>query len=365
MRGAWKWVERQLPFFVTVCRLFEQFVPLPVFMKENRSRMRGKRTPLVILAATALTCFAGLLILFTHLATSLDLQAQQEIWAATGRDLLMAMLLMQAGAVAVLVPGLSAGIFALERETESLDLLLLTPLTNANLVAGKILSAVGFLTLLIFCALPLAGVALIMGGVTPLQLLLGEAVLVATIFALGAISAYCSTWFLRTPPALMLAYTIGLTWVGLTPAVFLIMDRFSRVGDFLSLLMSAVLTIPFALLSAWFAARRLATAMQREPSRAFFITVTVVFLLFWFCITSLVPYAYLNATLANSNPEYLLMGNPFATIYILQGGGVLGIGDEFANNYPYLTILIQSLMGGIFFALTCNRLARMRAGGAG
>ena len=85
--------------------------------------------------------------------------------------------------VAFLAPASTAGAISLEREKQTLELLVATPITSLAIVLGKLLSALVYVWLLIAASIPLTAVVFVYGGVAPEDVLRGYVVLVVT--ALG------------------------------------------------------------------------------------------------------------------------------------------------------------------------------------
>ncbi|OTA40184.1 MAG: hypothetical protein A6D92_21950, partial [Symbiobacterium thermophilum] len=115
------------------------------------------------------------------------------------------------------VPGLSAGAIAGERERQTLDLLLVTRLTPAQVVVGKLLAATGFALLLMFASLPVFGLIFLFGGFSLYRLGLSALVYVVTVLLLGSVSLYFSALYRRTQTAVVAAYGVVTTWILLSP----------------------------------------------------------------------------------------------------------------------------------------------------
>ncbi len=241
--GAAGWARR----IGALRRLFAQFVPLPVFTKEMRSRFRGRRTPVLLFTVTTLICALVIGILCFNWPGTLAPTEMNVTLARLGQLLLALMLGAQILAAVLLVPAFTGSAFAGERQAQSLDLLLLTPLSNANLAAGKLLSAVGFLLFVQLCALPLAGIAFLLGGVSPGQLITGECIVLGTIFSLGAAGVYSSLLFRQSVASLVMAYVIGVAVVAFIPGLMLVGGEIGYEGT--QVYLSAIpIVIPLGLL---------------------------------------------------------------------------------------------------------------------
>ncbi len=121
--------------------------------------------------------------------------------------------------VIFLAPAATAGAISLEREKQTLDMLIATPITSMAIVLGKLLSALTYVFLLIVASVPLTAVVFVYGGVSPEDVLKGYAVLLATALGLGAFGLFCSSLVKRTQAATaisifgVLAVSIGSMFV--------------------------------------------------------------------------------------------------------------------------------------------------------
>ena len=72
---------------------------------------------------------------------------------------------VELGLICLLAPALTADLISGERERQTLDLLLVTPLSRRQIVIGKLVAALGSLLLLIVLALPIQALAVLIGGI--------------------------------------------------------------------------------------------------------------------------------------------------------------------------------------------------------
>jgi ABC-type transport system involved in multi-copper enzyme maturation permease subunit len=109
-------------------------------------------------------------------------------------------------AVALVVPGLVGPTVSGEREHRTLDLLLVTPLSPARIVAGKLVASMAFVLLLVVACLPLFMVTFVLGQVALPQILevLGFTVMVA--LSVGALSMMASVALRGVVPATVVSY---------------------------------------------------------------------------------------------------------------------------------------------------------------
>ena len=89
----------------------------------------------------------------------------------------------------------------LEREKQTLELLVTTPISSFAIVIGKLLSALFYVFLLIAASIPLMAVVFVFGGVGPEDIVRGYIVLIVTALGLGSFGLLCSSLVKRTTAA--------------------------------------------------------------------------------------------------------------------------------------------------------------------
>ncbi len=190
-------------------------------VKELRGRMRGRR------AFAIMTIYLLLLGGFALMAEKL-VEANYSTGfggqsafagAAIGQGIFAAVLMLMTLQVAFLAPSSTSGSISLEREKQTLELLIATPISSLAIVVGKLLSALVYVFLLIAASIPLMAVVFVYGGVGPEDVLRGYIVLVATALGLGSFGLLCSSIVKRTTAATavtifgVLAVTVGTVFV--------------------------------------------------------------------------------------------------------------------------------------------------------
>ena len=190
-------------------------------VKELRGRMRGRR------AFAILTIYLVLLGGFALMAERLfEANASRGFGgtsasasAQIGQGIFAALLMLMTLQVVFLAASATAGSISLEREKQTLELLIATPISSLAIVLGKLLSALVYVFLLIAASIPLMAVVFVYGGVGPEDVLRGYIVLVATALGLGSFGLLCSSLVKRTTAATaitifgVLAVTIGSIFV--------------------------------------------------------------------------------------------------------------------------------------------------------
>jgi ABC-type transport system involved in multi-copper enzyme maturation permease subunit len=192
-----------------------------VGVKELRGRMRGRRAFVVLtLYLVLLGVFAWMyeLILEQRYSASSGGTAAYAS-AAIGQELFAGLMMVVTLLVVLLAPAFTAGAISLEREKQTLDLLVTTPISSVSIVIGKLLSALTYVFILIAASVPMTAVVFVFGGVGPDDVIRGYIVLFATAFGLGAFGLFCSSLVKRTQAATVIttfgvmAITLGSIFV--------------------------------------------------------------------------------------------------------------------------------------------------------
>ena len=196
-----------------------------IMVKELRSRMRGRRAFIV------LTVYLGILALITYgvyVVVEPNAQGiavggfggfggQANASALIGQSIFTLLSIFQLILVSFIAPAFTAGQISLEREKQTLDLLISTPMRPSAIVIGKLAAALAFVVLMIVAAIPITAIVLMYGGASVEDIVRQQAVLLATALALGAIGLFYSALLKRTQAATVMTYitvlamTIGTT----------------------------------------------------------------------------------------------------------------------------------------------------------
>jgi len=100
--------------------------------------------------------------------------------------------LLQLGLVCLLAPVFAAGAISQEKDAETFNVLLTTPLTNAQIVLGSLAARMFFVVALLIAGLPIFGITMLFGGVTADQILLSFGIAACTAVMFGAVAILIS-----------------------------------------------------------------------------------------------------------------------------------------------------------------------------
>jgi ABC-type transport system involved in multi-copper enzyme maturation permease subunit len=207
-----------------------------IMVKELRSRMRGRR------AFVVLTVYLGLLALITYgvylvVAPNVrdagfgNLGGQANASAIIGQSIFSVLSIFQLILVCFIAPAFTAGQISLEREKQTLDLLVSTPLRPGAIVIGKLAAALAFVVLMIVAAIPITAIVLMYGGASVGDIVRQQVVLLSTALVLGAVGLFFSAWLKRTQAATVLTYIVMLALTLGTGMLFVFWTILAIQGD--------------------------------------------------------------------------------------------------------------------------------------
>lgn len=177
--------------------------PSPILIKEMRSTMRGKRTFIVI--TLFLIFLAGLNLLIYYTATqNMSIGSSSE----TGQMLFGFSSAIELLLLVTITPPLTASAIASERQQQTFDMLIATPLTPRQILSGKLLASMNYLFLLIFASLPINSIAFLFGGITASALLWWLGLTITVLLMLGCLGLLISTLVRSSGAATALTYII-------------------------------------------------------------------------------------------------------------------------------------------------------------
>ncbi len=347
---------------------------LPVLVKEMRTRMRGTRTPVLLFIATGITIGVALCILMPQWDQyTSDPTTLHRNLGDMGRNLFIGLMIIEAVLCALFAPALTAGAISAEREQQTLDLLLLTRLSPMNIIVGKLISSLSFILVILLCALPVAAISFLLGGVSPAQLWWSLLMILATVLNFGCMGVYASSRFQKTATAVTIAYGAGLLWLGTLPLFLFLLSIVEytsssngRDGSGVSfsyaavaVLVSVVLALIPATLFSILGAKVLRRPMARVSNIVLWLASAALLLV------TMLGLASLMKDFIASSWQYWFIGNPVVGMWIASNGP-----EEFLNSSTLptwiqywhlpLTILVQFLSAWVFLTLTGEQLKKIR-----
>src|SRR3954447_18712533 len=118
--------------------------------------------------------------------------------AKVSAKLFQQMSYLQLGLVALLAPIFTAGAITQEKDSQTYDILLATPLSNGQIVLGSLLSRIFFVIALLISGIPIFSITQIFGGVAIQKIVMSFAISAATTFVTGALAMAIATFKVGT-----------------------------------------------------------------------------------------------------------------------------------------------------------------------
>jgi ABC-2 type transport system permease protein len=202
-----------------------------ISVKELRGRMRGKRAFLIITIHLLLVAgFAWMVETLMERTLTGGFGNTFSASAEIGRALFVAMLILLTLIVLVLAPASTAGAISLEREKQTLDLLITTPISSLAIVLGKLLSALSWILLLLLASIPVTALVFTFGGVGPDDMVKGYIVLLVTALFYGAVGLFVSALVKRTQAATVINLVTVIALTAGTGFIFIFWSTMTNQG---------------------------------------------------------------------------------------------------------------------------------------
>ena len=170
-----------------------------IVIKEFRQKARGLATVGVLTFVLAIIALVSYLILLTGYSS---LAVGFSSASAIGRNLAVGVLVVQLILMAIFGLSFNGSAITHERDRETIDLLNLTLLGNADIILGKVLSSMIYIVLLLFAGLPFFALSYTFGGWEISELAAAMAVELALVFLVSAWGIFISVTSKDTRAAL-------------------------------------------------------------------------------------------------------------------------------------------------------------------
>ncbi len=184
----------------------------PVFSREVMSAPRRPR--LYVWRAAYVGALLVLLSTFWQVLTGTQTVSDTGELARFGVTSFQILAPLQLAATLFFAALSAAGAVAVEKDRRTLDLLLLTRLSNVELVLGKLFSSLLIVVSLVLAALPLFMLVALLGGVSFLQIGRVVAVAVASAMVAGSLGTLLAFWREKTFQALATTLLAIVLWLG-------------------------------------------------------------------------------------------------------------------------------------------------------
>jgi ABC-type transport system involved in multi-copper enzyme maturation permease subunit len=198
-----------------------------LLVKELRGRMRGARAFVVLtIYVLLLSCLASIIYYAFNVEAGTPSGPNT---SELGMAVFSGIVLIELFLVTFITPAFTAGAITGERDRKTFELLRSTLLPARKVVLGKLTAALTYVGLLVLAAVPLEGLAFMLGGVVLEELLVALLILLVTALAFGVVGLFFSSLVRRTLTATLLTYGTSLLVTLVLPVILFFV--FLLIGD--------------------------------------------------------------------------------------------------------------------------------------
>lgn len=181
----------------------------PILKKELVLGARSIKFPMAILFYSGVLSLVALFALNNFSSTyyyygGMDFESLTMIF--------MALAYMQLGMICIIIPILTAGSIAGERERQTLDIMLTAPVSPLSIVLGKLFASMANIFLFVISSLPAMSIAFLYGGIQWHYLLVFMVSIMCIAFFSGAIGIWCSSVYKKTIISVIMAMAVELVF---------------------------------------------------------------------------------------------------------------------------------------------------------
>lgn len=171
----------------------------PITNKELKLNARVIRFPLAVMLYAGVMTFAAMIILYSTTGYSYyyGYYSQQVDFNSLSQSFLP-LAFVQLAMICIIVPILTSGSIAGERERQTLDIMLTAPIRPITIVGGKLMASLANVLIFVISSLPSMAICFLYGGMQWQNLLYFLVVMLVTAFFVGAVGIFSSAVFRKT-----------------------------------------------------------------------------------------------------------------------------------------------------------------------
>lgn len=315
----------------------------PVLYKELNIGFRDRR--IFVIQTLYLTILT--IALFVVLIESLRYYNYNA--ADVGKSIFYTLFTIQFLLVLVIAPSLTCGSISTEKEKKTYELLVNTLLTPSEIISGKLIYGLSHIFLLLVSSLPLTATVFFLGGISPVQLILGYLVIFATGFICCQIGEFFSVRETKTSNATNQSYLMIILFaIGFMPVLLGLINYYQSAST--SPLTYKTLHFPiwlfFGINFIAFAGFLFAKTVNYISHQA----KNIIYMCKFFLLGYTFNLTIFSAVIANENPAKEEIGFVFTLIIItnLFVLGFFGSPSTFSSNRE-LNLFNRSLFSHSYF----------------
>lgn len=183
------------------------FIKNAVLRKDMLLDMKKPKIAIILLIFNVLLCFVA--FPFLGISSMFAGNYSYGVSEFSYRSLIvmyMVLVWLEAAAICFLIPALTAGCVSIEKERQTMDVLLTTKMSTWEIIKGKFFSSIMLVIMLIISGLPIMSLVYIYGGINLGQMLLMMVVLISTTMYLASFGVFFSALVKNTIVSVILTY---------------------------------------------------------------------------------------------------------------------------------------------------------------
>ncbi|MDO4438641.1 MAG: ABC transporter permease subunit [Eubacteriales bacterium] len=274
----------------------------PILKRDMMVQSRSYTIPLVISGINAVLFLVGLLGVF-GVTARMQHSAENEYEAFISIYILVVMIWF--GLIVLVAPSLTAGGISGERQTKTMDLMLITLMKPMDIIGGKIISSLWSIVVMLISCIPAMMIPLLFGGVSTMKTILIMLSMIPMILLFLCIGIFASSIGSTSIRSTAIAYAItaficiGTVVIAVLSANFAgngnnylaYMLVFNPATTILSMLANAIGEVSFL--------GKLFDALSLSPERAFLRFYPIVSILFQLMLSAI----FVICTVLNITPK--------------------------------------------------------------
>lgn len=183
----------------------------PVYKRETRVNSRSLRLPLILTVFNGILCAVALMNMYSVVS---QVKATATIQYSSFMEMYEFVATIEFILLTFIVPAVTASSISGERERQTLELMLTTQMTPAQIVNGKLMSALSTLLLLIISSFPAIMMVFVFGGITPIDVVALLLCYTAVALFVSSLGICFSSAFKRSTLSTVLTYGVLVSIVG-------------------------------------------------------------------------------------------------------------------------------------------------------
>lgn len=183
----------------------------PVYKRETRVNSRSLRLPLILTVFNGILCAVALMNMYSVVS---QVKATATIQYSSFMEMYEFVATIEFILLTFIVPAVTASSISGERERQTLELMLTTQMTPAQIVNGKLMSALSTLLLLIISSFPAIMMVFVFGGIPPIDVVALLLCYTAVALFAGSLGICFSSAFKRSTLSTVLTYGVLVSIVG-------------------------------------------------------------------------------------------------------------------------------------------------------